>query len=92
MLNRNTGMCIALDTEADQQSDLALGENVTTRGIDLLGLPTGAARLCLGGTAVSAEIARGDGVQQGAQLGGTQRQPGKISVPGPHTPPEIRVH
>jgi hypothetical protein len=57
-----------------------MGENVTTRGIDLLGLPTGA-RLCLGGTAVIAEIARG-GVQQGAQLGGTQRQPGKISVPG----------
>ena len=28
-----------------------MGENVTTRGIDLLGLPTGA-RLCLGDTAV----------------------------------------
>jgi MOSC domain-containing protein YiiM len=28
-----------------------MGENVTTRGIDLLGLPTGA-RLCLGATAV----------------------------------------
>ena len=29
----------------------AMGENVTTRGVDLLGLPTGA-RLCLGDTAV----------------------------------------
>jgi MOSC domain-containing protein YiiM len=35
-----------LDVQAGQ-----MGENVTTRGIDLLGLPTGA-RLCLGGSAV----------------------------------------